>query len=136
MSATGFDTRGVSRKSYTTGITLMDEAAGAKSYTRGVTPMDEAAEGESYTRGVTLMSESAGAKSYASGVTPMSESAGAKSHASGVTLPSLPTDTTGITPTHPFPSSVRVSRGLNSRRGARSVFSFPFSERFISGGVV
>ena len=120
MSATGFETRDISRKSYITGITPMTEFAGKKSYTRGITPMDGIAGAKSYTTGITLMSESAGAKSYAS----------------GIPLPPLPTDTTGITPTHPFPSSVRVSRGLNSRRGARSVFSFPFSERFISGGVV
>ena len=120
MSAAEFDIRGISRKSYASGVTPMDEIAGGESYTGGITPMDE----------------SAGAKSYTTGITPMGESAGAKSYASGVTLPSLPTDTTGITPTHPFPSSVRVSRGLNSRRGVRSVFSFPFSERFISGGVV
>ena len=121
MSATGFETRDISRKSYITGITPMTEFAGKKSYTWGITPMD----------GI------AGAKSYASGVTLMGESAGAKSYASGVTLPLSQLIPLVSPQSTPFFFSARTPSGLNSHCGVRSAFSFSRSRfLFPCGGVV
>ena len=121
MSATGFETRDISRKSYITGITPMTEFAGKKSYTRGITPMD----------GI------AGAKSYASGVTLMGESAGAKSYASGITLPLSQLIPLVSPQSTPFFFSGRTPSGLNSHCGVRSAFSFSRSRfLFPCGGVV
>ena len=128
MSATGFDTRGV---------TPMSKSARGESYTRGVTPMSKSTEGESYTRGVTPTSKSTGGESYTRGVTPTSKSAKGESYTRGIThrLPKL------IPVVSPQPISFsfsgRTLSGLNSHCGVRSAFSFSRSRfLFPCGGVV
>ena len=144
MSATGFETRGVTPmsksargKSYTTGITPMSKSTGGESYTTDVTPMSKSTGGESYARGVTPMSETAGGESYTTDVTPMSKSTGGESYTRGIThrLPKL------IPVVSPQPISFsfsgRTLSGLNSHCGVRSAFSFSRSRfLFPCGGVV
>ena len=128
MSATGFETRGV---------TPMSKSARGKSYTTGITPLSETAGGESYTTDVTPMSKSTGGESYTTDVTPMSKSTGGESYTRGIThrLPKL------IPVVSPQPISFsfsgRTLSGLNSHCGVRSAFSFSRSRfLFPCGGVV